>query len=132
MIDVDLVGTWRTVRATLPAVSERRGYYLIVSSLAAVAHAPFNAAYNAAKAGVVALAKTMRMELAPQGIAVGIADVTYADTETARRAVEDPRMHEVLVRDARRRPYAPRLAEIGRHPAEELPPMSSYVIDSKI
>jgi len=96
VIDVDLVGTWRTVRATLPAVSERRGYYLIVSSLAAVAHAPFNAAYNAAKAGVVALAKTMRMELAPQGIAVGIADVTYADTETARRAVEDPRMQEVL------------------------------------
>lgn len=96
VIDINLVGTWRTVRATMMAVTERRGYYLIVSSLAAVTHGPFNAAYNASKAGVVALAKTLRLEMAPRGVAVGIAYVTYADTATARRAVEDPRMEEVL------------------------------------
>lgn len=96
VVDVNLVGTWKTVRATIPAVSARRGYYLIVTSLAAVTHAPFNGAYNAAKSGVVALAKTLRMELRPAGVGVGIAYVTYADTETARRSVEDPRMQALL------------------------------------
>ncbi|MDQ3688978.1 MAG: short-chain dehydrogenase/reductase [Chloroflexota bacterium] len=96
VVDVNLVGTWKTVRATLPAVSARRGYYLVVTSLAAVTHAPFNGAYNAAKSGVVALAKTLRMELRPSGVAVGIAYVTYADTETARRSVEDPRLQALL------------------------------------
>jgi NAD(P)-dependent dehydrogenase (short-subunit alcohol dehydrogenase family) len=104
VVDVDLVGSWRTVRATLPAVAERRGYYLMVASLAAVAHAPFNGAYSAAKAGLVALAKTMRLELAPRGIAVGIAYLTYTDTETARRAVEDPRMQALFAGLPRLRP----------------------------
>ena len=96
VIDINLVGTWRTVRATVAALTESRGYYLIVSSLAAVTHGPFNAAYNASKAGVVALAKSLRLEMAPRGVGVGIAYVTYADTATARRAVEDARMQEVL------------------------------------
>ena len=96
VVDVNLVGTWKTVRATLPAVSAGRGYYLIVTSLAAVTHAPFNGAYNAAKSGVVALAKTLRMELRPAGVKVGIAYVTYAETETARRSVEDPRLQALL------------------------------------
>ena len=106
VIDVDLVGGWRTVRATLPAVTERRGYYLMVASLAAVAHAPLNGAYSAAKAGLVALAKTMRLELAPRGIDVGIAYLTYTDTETARRAVGDPRMQALFASMPRLRPKA--------------------------
>ncbi len=104
VIDVDLVGSWRTVRATLPAVMERRGYYLMAASLAAVAHAPFNAAYSAAKAGLVALAKTMRLELAPRGVEVGIAYLTYTDTESARRALEDPRLQALFACVPRLRP----------------------------
>ena len=96
VVDVNLVGTWKTVRATLPAVRARRGYYLIVTSLAAVTHAPYNGAYNAAKSGVVALAKTLRMEERPAGVGVGIAYVTYADTETARRSIDDPRLKALL------------------------------------
>jgi NAD(P)-dependent dehydrogenase (short-subunit alcohol dehydrogenase family) len=104
VIDVDLVGSWRTVRATLPAVAERKGYYLMVASLAAVAHAPLNGAYSAAKAGLVALAKTMRLELAPRGIAVGIAYLTFVETEAARRAVEDPRLQALFASQPRLKP----------------------------
>ena len=96
VIDVDLVGSWRTVRATLPAVAARQGYYLLAASLAAVAHAPLNGAYSAAKAGLVALAKTMRLELALRGVAVGIAYLPYVDTATARLAVEDPRLQALF------------------------------------
>ena len=96
VIDVDLVGSWRTVRATLPAVAARQGYYLLAASLAAVAHAPLNGAYSAAKAGLVALAKTMRLELAPRGVAVGIAYLPYVETAAARRAVDDPRLQALF------------------------------------
>ena len=106
VIDVDLVGSWRTVHATLPAITARRGYYLMVASLAAVAHAPLNGAYSAAKAGLVALAKTMRLELAPRGVDVGIAYLTYTATETARHAVEDPRMQALFASAPQLRPKA--------------------------
>lgn len=96
VVEVNLVGTWNTVRATLEAVSRRRGYYLLVSSLSAVSTGPMNAAYNASKAGIVAMAKTLRLELAASGVSVGLAYLTYADTEMARRSVEDPRMQRIL------------------------------------
>jgi NAD(P)-dependent dehydrogenase (short-subunit alcohol dehydrogenase family) len=104
VVDVDLVGGWLTVRATLPAVAARQGYYLLAASLAAVAHAPLNGAYSAAKAGLVALAKTMRLELAPRGVAVGVAYLPYVDTAAARRAVEDPRLQALFASAPRLRP----------------------------
>ena len=40
VMDINIVGAFHTVRATLPAVIGRRGYVLIVSSMAAFAAAP--------------------------------------------------------------------------------------------
>ncbi len=37
-IEVNLLGVWRTVRSCLPQVIERRGYVLVVASLAAAIH----------------------------------------------------------------------------------------------
>ena len=51
VLDINVLGVFHTVRAALPAVIERRGYILVVSSLAAFAPAPGLAAYNASKAG---------------------------------------------------------------------------------
>jgi NAD(P)-dependent dehydrogenase (short-subunit alcohol dehydrogenase family) len=106
VIEVDLIGTWNTVRATLPAVKRACGYYLVVSSLAAVTNGPMNAAYNAAKAGVVAMARTLRLELRPFGVEIGVSYLTYTDTPTGKRSVEDPRMQAILkgVRAASLRP----------------------------
>jgi NAD(P)-dependent dehydrogenase (short-subunit alcohol dehydrogenase family) len=96
VVEVDLIGTWNTIRATTEAVIARRGYYLVVSSLAAVTNGPMNAAYNAAKAGSVAVARTLRVELRPAGVEVGISYLTYTDTPTARQSVEDARMQAIL------------------------------------
>ena len=51
-IEVNLVGVIRTVSAALPHITERRGYVLIVSSVAAFTMMPGMAAYAASKAGV--------------------------------------------------------------------------------
>lgn len=66
--------------------------------MSATSASALNAPYNAAKAGVVALAKTLRLEVAEAGVAVGVAYFSYIGTETARRAVEDPIMADVMAR----------------------------------
>ena len=106
VVEVNLIGTWNTLRASVESVERRRGYILIVTSLSAVSSGPMNAAYNAAKAGVVAMARTMRLDLRHAGVDIGLSYLTYTDTPTARRAVEDPRMQSILrgVRGASLRP----------------------------
>jgi short-subunit dehydrogenase len=61
-VEVNLVGVIRTVSATLPHITERRGYVLIVSSVAAFTMMPGMAAYAASKAGVEQFANSLRLE----------------------------------------------------------------------
>ncbi|HZV73002.1 MAG TPA: SDR family oxidoreductase [Conexibacter sp.] len=88
VVEVNLLGSWRTVRAALPHVIERRGYVLQVASVAAIAHAPFMSAYCASKAGVEAFADCLRTEVAPLGVDVGVAYFSWIDTDMVRGADE--------------------------------------------
>lgn len=89
-IEVNLLGVYRTVRAALPHVLERRGYVLPVASLAAALHAPMMAPYAASKAAVEAFADALRVELAPKGVAVGCAYFSFIDTDMVREAQAHP------------------------------------------
>ena len=88
VVEVNLLGSWRTLRAVLPHVIARRGYVLQIASLAAIAHAPFMSAYNASKAGVEALADSLRTEVAHHGVDVGVAYFSWIDTDMVRGADE--------------------------------------------
>ncbi|GLW92280.1 short-chain dehydrogenase/reductase [Actinokineospora globicatena] len=89
-IEVDLLGVWRTVRVTLPHVVERKGYVLVVSSMAAIAHAPAMAAYAAAKAGVEAFTNSLRAEVRHLGVKVGVAHPSWIATDLVNGADEHP------------------------------------------
>jgi NAD(P)-dependent dehydrogenase (short-subunit alcohol dehydrogenase family) len=89
VLDVDVLGVFHTVRATLPSVIERRGYVLLVSSLAAYAVCPGLAPYNAAKAGVEMLANALRLEVAHLGVRVGSAHMSWIDTALVRDGKAD-------------------------------------------
>ncbi|MGX7823904.1 SDR family oxidoreductase [Actinokineospora sp. 24-640] len=89
-IEVDLLGVWRTVRVTLPHVIERRGYVQIISSLAAITHAPAMSAYAAAKAGVEAFGNSLRAEVRHLGVAVGVAHPSWIATDLVHGADEHP------------------------------------------
>ncbi|MDA2890475.1 SDR family oxidoreductase [Mycolicibacterium sp. BiH015] len=89
LMDVNITGVFHTVRATLPSVIERRGYVLIVSSLAAYAAAPGLAAYNATKAAVEQFANALRLEVVHRGVAVGSAHMSWIDTPMVRDARAD-------------------------------------------
>src|SRR4051812_8021645 len=80
-IDINLLGIWRTVRAALPFVLDRPdGYVLMTASAAALASTPGLGAYSASKAGVEALGRTLRAELAPHGVRVGVGYYLFLDT----------------------------------------------------
>lgn len=89
VLDVNVLGVFHTVRATLPAVIERRGYVLIVSSLAAYAASPGLAPYNASKAAVEIFANALRLEVAHHGVEVGSAHMSWIDTPLVRDAKSD-------------------------------------------
>jgi NAD(P)-dependent dehydrogenase (short-subunit alcohol dehydrogenase family) len=87
---VNLLGVWRTDRAVIGQIVERRGYLLNIASLAAVAHAPLMGPYTTAKAGVEALSDALRMETAPSGARVGCAYFGYLDTDLVRAGFAQP------------------------------------------
>jgi len=97
VLDVNVLGAFHTVRATLPAVIERRGYVLIVSSLAAYTACPGLAPYNASKAGVEILANALRLEVAHRGVSVGSAHMSWINTALVRDSETDlPSFRELL------------------------------------
>jgi NAD(P)-dependent dehydrogenase (short-subunit alcohol dehydrogenase family) len=89
-IEVNLLGVWRTARATLPHLLASRGYFLICSSLAAAVHAPMMAAYSTTKAGVEAFGDSLRSEVAHRGVDVGVAYFSFIDTDMTTEAFSHP------------------------------------------
>jgi SDR family mycofactocin-dependent oxidoreductase len=72
VIDVNLNGTWRTVRAVVPAMIEagNGGSIIIVSSSAGTKATPGNGHYSASKHGLVALTNALAIEAGEFGIRV--------------------------------------------------------------
>jgi NAD(P)-dependent dehydrogenase (short-subunit alcohol dehydrogenase family) len=95
VVEVNLVGSAVTARVFLPALLATRGYYLQISSLAALAPAPMMTAYGASKAGVEAFAHALRAEVAHRGVAVGVARLSWTDTDMIRAAEDHLVMREV-------------------------------------
>lgn len=99
-VDINLTGAFRTAHAALPHVIERRGYVLIVASMASFAPFAGLGAYSASKAGADSLAAVLRQELAHRGAAAGSAHPSWIDTDMVRDAKRDlgsfRRMRELL------------------------------------
>ena len=89
-IEINLLGVWRTVRTTLPHIVERKGYVLIVSSAAALMHAPALAAYSASKAGAEAFGDSLRAEVKHLGVDVGVAYFSWIKTDLVTSADTHP------------------------------------------
>jgi len=84
-IEVNLLGVYYTLRAAGEHIAHERGYALAIASLAAAVHPPLLGAYSASKAGVEALADTLRIELAPSGARVGVGYFAELDTNMVRQ-----------------------------------------------
>jgi (+)-trans-carveol dehydrogenase len=83
MIDINLTGVWRTVRASLPHIRAggRGGSIILTSSTAGLIAYPGIGHYTAAKHGVVGLMRTLALELAPEMIRVNSVHPTSVNTD---------------------------------------------------
>ena len=95
VIEVNLLGSVATARAFLPALVESKGYLLQVASAAAFAPSPMMTAYCASKAAAEAFAHSVRVEVAHHGVAVGVAYLSWTDTDMVRGADENPALREM-------------------------------------
>jgi NAD(P)-dependent dehydrogenase (short-subunit alcohol dehydrogenase family) len=94
-LEINLMGVWRTVRTCLPHVIERRGYVLVIASLAAALHAPGMSAYAASKAGAEAFADSLRSEVKHLGVDVGVGYFAFIDTDLVRGGDAHPALGEM-------------------------------------
>lgn len=79
MIDINLTGVFKTVRAALPHLSAG-GSVVITSSIAGMKGLPNNTHYTAAKHGVMGLMRALANEVGPRGIRVNCVNPTNVDT----------------------------------------------------
>jgi NAD(P)-dependent dehydrogenase (short-subunit alcohol dehydrogenase family) len=98
VIEVNLLGSITTARAVLPALTASRGYLLQIASLAALTPTPLMAAYCTSKSGVEAFAHSLRSEVAPDGVQVGVAYLSWTDTDMVRGADQDRVLAEMRSR----------------------------------
>jgi NAD(P)-dependent dehydrogenase (short-subunit alcohol dehydrogenase family) len=84
VVVTNVVGTYRTLQAFLPALAAGRGYALLMSSVASTIGLGGQSAYAASKAGIESLAHTLRMETAHLGVRFGAAHPWFVDTDLLR------------------------------------------------
>jgi NAD(P)-dependent dehydrogenase (short-subunit alcohol dehydrogenase family) len=105
VFEVDMLGVWRTVRASLPQIVERQGHIVVTSSVYAFVNGVLNSPYAVAKSGVESLGRSLRAELMPLGASAGVAYFGWVDTKLVQDAFENngDRMQQNLPEFLKRR-----------------------------
>lgn len=111
IIEVDLLGVWRTIRAALPEVVRNEGQILVTSSIAAFVNGAANAPYSASKSAVETLTRALRVELGGTGasasvicpgwVTTAISNIAFGGNDIATQ------MNNMLIPEFMRRPIQP-------------------------
>ena len=70
IIDINLTGVFHTVKASIPALKESKGYIMTIASLAGTNFFAKGSAYNASKFGLVGFTQAIMLDLRQHGIKV--------------------------------------------------------------
>jgi NAD(P)-dependent dehydrogenase (short-subunit alcohol dehydrogenase family) len=91
VVEVNLLGVYRTVRAGLEHVIARQGQVVVVSSVYAFANGSMASPYAVAKAGVEQLGRALMLELSVHHASATVAYFGWVDTRMVREAFEERR-----------------------------------------
>jgi NAD(P)-dependent dehydrogenase (short-subunit alcohol dehydrogenase family) len=80
VLDTNVTGVYRTIRAALPHLRESRGYVMVMSSISTVIAPGGMSAYASSKVAVEHLAHVLHLEVARAGIGVGTLYASWIDT----------------------------------------------------
>jgi 3-oxoacyl-[acyl-carrier protein] reductase len=70
VIDINLTGTFNTIKSCINALKETQGYFITIASLAGTNFFEQGSAYNASKFGVVGFTQAVMLDLRKYGIKV--------------------------------------------------------------
>ncbi len=88
VLDINLIGAWETVRASLPQLVERRGQVVFIGSIYSHANGLLTSPYAVSKAGVEALGRALRAELAPHGASASVVYFGWVETDLVRNSLD--------------------------------------------
>jgi NAD(P)-dependent dehydrogenase (short-subunit alcohol dehydrogenase family) len=97
MMDINLRATFRLIRAAIPALVERQGTVVNLSSVAGRRSFPGVLAYCVSKAAVDQLTRCAALELAPQGVRVNAVNPGVVVTNLHRRGGMDEARYTAFV-----------------------------------
>jgi NAD(P)-dependent dehydrogenase (short-subunit alcohol dehydrogenase family) len=97
IIDVDLLGVYRTVHAALPQIVSRRGHVVVISSIYAFTNGAGEIPYAMSKAAVEQLGRALRAELASHGASASVAYFGFIDTEMVHKAIDQDSLADELM-----------------------------------
>jgi NAD(P)-dependent dehydrogenase (short-subunit alcohol dehydrogenase family) len=89
VIDVNLTGTFRTLKHATPHLERSQGHVVVVASALSFLALPSMSSYAASKAGVELLAAAYRQEVAHLGITVGLVHPSWIETDLVKGAEQD-------------------------------------------
>jgi NAD(P)-dependent dehydrogenase (short-subunit alcohol dehydrogenase family) len=97
VLDVNLMGVYRSVDAALPEIVRRRGHVVVISSVYAFVNGVGELAYAMSKAAVEQFGRALRVELAQHGASATVAYFGFIDTEMVHRGLDrDPLANEMM------------------------------------
>ena len=103
ILDSDLTSVFLTIKAFAPAMAERGGSIVLMSSSAGRQPSRANVAYAVAKAGLVMLARHLAAELGPSGIRVNAIAPTSVRTEKLEANMPEEQKERVAAMNPLRR-----------------------------
>jgi NAD(P)-dependent dehydrogenase (short-subunit alcohol dehydrogenase family) len=97
VLDVNLMGVYRTVDAALPQIVSRRGHAVLISSIYAFMNGAGGTPYAMSKAAIEQFGRALRVELAPHGASASVVYFGFIDTEMVHRAIDqDPLADQMM------------------------------------
>ena len=88
-IDINLTGVFNTAKATIAALTQTRGYFITIASLAGTNFFEKGSAYNASKFGLVGFTQAIMLDLRSEGIKVSTIMPGSVATEFGDNAVSE-------------------------------------------
>lgn len=95
VLDTNLTGTFRLIKAVAPAMLRaRKGRIVIISSVVAFSGSAGQANYAASKAGLIGLCRSLAREFGPRGVTVNVITPGFIETDMTAE-LGDTRRNEV-------------------------------------
>jgi NAD(P)-dependent dehydrogenase (short-subunit alcohol dehydrogenase family) len=96
--DVNVMGPLRLTRAAVnSSMRDRGGSVINMASVAGIKPEALTGAYNASKAALISITRTLARELGPAGIRVNAIAPGLVETRLAKVLVETPEIHDHIV-----------------------------------